>query len=364
MIPSTPNNFFSPPTLLADMKPLLFTTVVGSFPLTNTSENMAKAFRGQIEAGITHPCYPQLVSMTAQFLAPLNALTGAFELRAMEYFLLNDFEVPSAPFALEYGKFVVDFLARNPALAKKIQGTKACLTGPFTLSGDVLLEENGLGQGVKKQIFSEPRAIMVESLVPKFATLLGKIAKAYSDMGFQIISMDEPTLSLMVGRKTYIFHKKDFILEQLNTAMVGIKGWPSVHVCGRLAPLLRDLLLESRAKILDHEFVSWDQNWDIYSRQDLEKHDKYLAVGAVSSKVTADPGKTKPADYVESLDFIESIIMKAINLFGADRVMIKPDCGLGGLKGTFPDSFAYEIAIGKLRNLCSALANVRQKMKI
>ncbi len=346
------------------MKALLHTTVVGSFPLANTPENMAKAFRGQIEAGISHPCYPQLVSMTGQFLEPLSTLTGAFELRGKEYYMLKDFEVPSAPFALEYGKFVLDFLTKNPALAKKIQGTKACLTGPFTLSGDVLLEESGLGQGIKKQIFSEPRAIMVDSMVVKFATLLGNIAKAYCDMGFQIISMDEPTLSLMVGRKTYIFHKKDFILEQLNKAMAGIKGWPSVHVCGRLAPRLRDLLLESRAKILDHEFVSWDQNWEIYTRQDLERYDKYLAVGVVSSKVAADPKKTNPDDYVESVGFIESIMTKAIKIFGEDRVIFKPDCGLGGLKGTFPETFAYEIALGKLHNLCRALANVRKKMNI
>ncbi len=346
------------------MKPLLASTVVGSFPLTNTPENMAKAFQGQIEAGITHPCYPQLVSMTGQFLEPLRMLTGALELRGKEYYLLKDFDLPANPIALEYGKFVVDFLAKNPDLAKRIQGTKACLTGPFTLSGDVLLEESGLGQGVKKQIFTEPRAIMVDWMVAKFASLLQGIAKAYSDMGFQIISMDEPTLSLMVGRKTYIFHKHDFILEQLNKAMAGIKGWPSVHVCGRLAPLLRDLLLESRAKILDHEFVSWEQNWEIYTRQDLEKHDKFVAVGVVSSKVNADPGKTKPVDYVESVGFIESVMTKAIDLFGADRVIFKPDCGLGGLKGTFAEAFAYEIAMGKLRNIGTALANVRKKKNL
>lgn len=346
------------------MKPLLFSTVVGSFPLANTPENMAKAFRDQIEAGITHPCYPQLVSMTAQFLEPLRNVTDAFELRGKEYFLLKDFKVPPNPIALEYGKFVVDFLAKDPALARRIQGTKACLTGPFTLSGDVVLEDTGLGQGVKKQIFTEPRAIMVDWMVAKFATLLQEVAKAYSDMGFQIISMDEPTLSLMMGRKSYIFHGHDFILEQLNKAMAGIKGWPSVHVCGRLAPLLRDLLLESHAKILDHEFVSCEQNWQIYTRQDLEKHDKYLAVGAVTSKVNLNPAKKNPIDYVESVDFIEAVITKAINLFGADRVLFKPDCGLGGLKGTFPEDFAYEIVIGKLRNLCRALANVRNKRKL
>lgn len=346
------------------MQPLLLSTVVGSFPLANTPENMAKAFRGQIEAGITHPCYPQLLSMTAQFLEPLGAVTGALELRGKEYYMLKDFIVPPSPIALEYGKFVVDFLAKNPDLAKRIQGTKACLTGPFTLSGDVSLEETGLGQGIKKQVFTEPRAIMVDWMVAKFATLLQGIAKAYSDMGFQIISMDEPTLSLMVGRKTYIFHKHDFILEQLDKAMAGIKGWPSVHVCGGLSPLLRDLLLESRAKILDHEFVSSEQNWEIYSRQDLEKHDKFLAVGVVSSKVNANPAKTKPVDYVESVDVIEARMNKTIDRFGAGRVIFKPDCGLGGLKGTFPEAFAYEIAMGKLRNLSAALADVRKKKRL
>ncbi|HMF34775.1 MAG TPA: hypothetical protein VKK79_25365 [Candidatus Lokiarchaeia archaeon] len=342
----------------------IYTTVVGSFPLTNTPEHMEQAFRGEIEAGITHPCYPQLVPMTAQFLAPLAEVTGAFELRENGYYLLQDFSLPETPIALEYGQFVVDFLAQNPDLAQQIQGTKACLTGPFTLSGDVLLEETDLGAGIRKQIFSEPRAIMVDWMVEKFAQLLQSVGNAYSDMGFQIISMDEPTLNLMVGRKMYIFHSKDFILEQLDKALAGIAQWPSVHVCGHLAPLLRDLLLESRAKILDHEFTTEEANWDVYTRADLESHDKFLAVGVVSSKVVPDPALTDPLDYVESVSDIQSRMERAIELFGPERVIFKPDCGLGGLKGTFPEDFAFAIAMGKLRNITEALQNVKKNIGI
>ncbi|MBD3352622.1 MAG: hypothetical protein GF364_14135 [Candidatus Lokiarchaeota archaeon] len=49
-------------------------TVVGSFPLENTNENMENAFKMQIEAGIDYPCYPQLISMIDQFLEPLSEI--------------------------------------------------------------------------------------------------------------------------------------------------------------------------------------------------------------------------------------------------------------------------------------------------
>lgn len=274
---------------------------------------------------------------------------------------MQDFALPDAPIVLEYGQFVVDFLAQNPDLAEKIQGTKACLTGPFTLSGDVFLDEAGLGAGIKKQVFSEPRAIMVDWMVEKFAQLLQGIGKAYSDMGFQIVSMDEPTLSLMVGRRACLFHAKEFIVEQLDKAMAGITQWPSVHVCGHLSPLLRDILLESRAKVLDHEFTMEEKNWELYTKADLENNDKFLAVGVVSTKVTWDPELTAPADYVENVTDIQARMEKAIDLFGPERVIFKPDCGLGGLKGTFPEDFAFEIAMGKLQNITQALKNIEKK---
>ena len=49
----------------------LMTTVVGSFPLMNTPENMEKAFGAECNMGIDYPCYPQLISMNSMFLTPL-----------------------------------------------------------------------------------------------------------------------------------------------------------------------------------------------------------------------------------------------------------------------------------------------------
>ena len=40
----------------------LFTTVVGSLPLENTEENMARGFEDQINIGIDFPCYSQRYS--------------------------------------------------------------------------------------------------------------------------------------------------------------------------------------------------------------------------------------------------------------------------------------------------------------
>ena len=50
------------------------TTVVGSWPLNHSSENMEKVFTDLIQIGIDYPCYPQLTSMISQFFYPLANL--------------------------------------------------------------------------------------------------------------------------------------------------------------------------------------------------------------------------------------------------------------------------------------------------
>ena len=85
----------------------LFTTVVGSFPLENTKENMIRAFDDQVNMGIDYPCYPQLVSMNAQFLNPLSENISSLDKDEKDNFILSDdFNVPKEPFALKYGKFI------------------------------------------------------------------------------------------------------------------------------------------------------------------------------------------------------------------------------------------------------------------
>ena len=100
----------------------LFTTVVGSWPLENTPKNMIKAFEGQIEAGIDYVCYPQLVSMNSQFLTPLSQIIEELEQDNEYFYLSSDFQVPEKPFALKYGKFIVNYLKDHPDVKRSWHG--------------------------------------------------------------------------------------------------------------------------------------------------------------------------------------------------------------------------------------------------
>ncbi|MHA1733093.1 MAG: hypothetical protein ACTSU5_14190 [Promethearchaeota archaeon] len=342
---------------------LLPTSVVGSFPRENTLEAMAEVFRDEIAAGIDYPTYPQLVDMIDQFLEPLSkAQPDTLEKRGKEWFLLRPFEVPSEPVALEYGQFVLDYFKENPAERDEIAGTKACLTGPFTLSGAIVLDDElAAARGVKPFIFKEPRAIMDRELLETCARLMASIAREYSRMGFDIITMDEPTLSLVTGRRMIWKYKTDYAVDVLNQALSGIGTRSSIHVCGRVPPLLKETLLASNVDIVDHEFAD-GENLDAYTRVELEEAGKTLAFGVVDTKVARIPGEEDPGRYVESVDYLEAFIRKGVDLFGAQNLFIKPDCGMGGMKGTFEESFAYEVAIKKLSNMVEATRRVRSSL--
>lgn len=336
----------------------LITTVVGSMPISNTEENMEKAFEDLITIGIDYPCYPQLVPMNPQFLSPLSEIIAPLEEIEPEVFYLgDDFKIPDKPVALEYGEFMVKFLNEHPDLKERIKGTKACLTGPFTLASEVLLRED-LSKGIELKIFNEPRAIMIDWIVDKFAEIMKEIGRAYNDMGINIISMDEPILGLLVGRKIF-FHTEDFIIKTLNKALSGIKDIPSIHVCGRISPYLRDILLKTDVKIMDHEFRTSEINFKVFEKKHLEDNNKYLAMGSVQTNVS--PKKNASIDdYVEKIDFLKDFIKKGIKLYGKENLVIKSDCGFGALKKTFEsEEFAYEIAIRKLKNMVLATKELK-----
>ncbi|MBD3343054.1 MAG: hypothetical protein GF353_28410 [Candidatus Lokiarchaeota archaeon] len=334
----------------------LNTTVVGSFPLSNSKENMTKAFDDMINLGIDYVCYPQLIGMNDQFLSPLSEIVDPLTKEKEKFFLSSDFKVPEKPFALEYGKFILDFFKKNPNLKERIKGTKACLTGPFTLSSDLLLKGE-LSKGITPQIFTEPRAIRIDWIIDKLAEVMKNIGKAYNDMGIDIISMDEPILGLLIGRKIF-FHSKEFIIETLNKVLSGIKSMSSIHVCGRISNTLRDILLQTDVKIMDHEFRTSEANFKIFQKENLTQNDKILAMGAIQTSFS--PKKdAKVEDYVESIEFIKKFVQKGIDLYGKENLFVKPDCGFGALKDAFEEDFAYQIAMKKLNNMVLAVKELK-----
>ncbi|MFX1377509.1 MAG: hypothetical protein ACFFA4_00295 [Promethearchaeota archaeon] len=329
----------------------LFTTLVGSWPLNNTYNNMVKVFTDLIQIGIDFPCYPQLLSMNYQFLSPLSRIIPPLKEVDDKFYLYEDFEIPKEPVALEYGKFIIDYFNEHQDLKKCISGTKACLTGPFTLTFETILK-NSIAKGLKPLIFEEPRAVMVDWIVDKFAEIIKQIGAAYSEMKIDIVSCDEPILGLLVGRKV-LFHSEDFIIKTINKAISGIKGLPSIHVCGRISPYLRDILLNTNVKILDHEFCTNEENFKVFEKKHFEGTDKFLAMGTVQSKFVPIKNK-KINDYVEKVDFLKSYIKRGIDQYGKENLIIKPDCGFYPLK-VFGENDGYKIAIEKVKNMVLAL---------
>ncbi len=333
----------------------LFTTLVGSWPLENTRNNMVKVFDDLIHIGIDYPCYPQLLSMTYQFLSPLSKKIPQLEEIDEKFYLSGEFKTPKEPIALEYGKFIINYFNEHPDLKKSIQGTKACITGPFTLAFETILK-NSIAKGLKPIMFEEPRAVMVDWIVDKFAEVIKQIATAYSEMNIDIISCDEPILGLLVGRKI-LFHSEDFLIRTINKAISGIKGLPSIHVCGRISPNLRDLLLKTNVKILDHEFRTNSENFKVFEKKHFQDTDKFLGLGTVEAKFA--PIENKSLDeYVEEIDFLKKYIKRGIELYGKENLVIKPDCGFYPLK-VFGEKEGYEIAINKVKNMVLALKELR-----
>nr|MDO8109451.1 hypothetical protein [Candidatus Sigynarchaeota archaeon] len=337
------------------------TTVVGSFPLANTPANFEMAFIDQVNAGITIPCYPQLVDMNHQILDPLSKLIPGLKLVNKEFHLAGDLVLPKDIVATEYGKQVVEILKKKPDLKKKIAGTKACLTGPFTLCSNIILDDpKWVAKYGKPLLFLETRAHLVPEIVEAVASYIARITKAYKDMGFAIISIDDPFLSQMVGRKKILFHERPFLVKILNEAAKNLQKEGSLHVCGALSPQLRDLLLETSIHHLDHEFKTNPQNIELFDKKMLADRGKVLAFGSLQTNPVPMPGK-KPEDFVENVEDIAKHLQIGKDRFGAENLLIKPDCGFGGMNAfdrAYGAGVGHEIVKKKLKAMTTAVKQV------
>lgn len=336
------------------------TTVVGSFPLPNTPEAFERAFQDQVETGITIPCYPQLVDMNHQVLAPLSEHVDGLSLVDKEFHFSGDaFEIPQGTIvATGYGERLLEILDRRPDLKARVRGLKACLTGPFTLCSNIILDSAAFDR-YKPLLFKERRAHLVPEIVEQVADLLAGITRRYKEMGFSIISIDDPFLSQIVGRRKILFHQREFITRTLDRATRYLQGEASLHVCGVLSPMLRDVLLDTSLHYLDHEFKTAPENFALFDKQLLEDRGKILAFGSVRTNPV--PMEGTPLDaYVESLPEVVAHLERARDTFGAGNLLVKPDCGFGGMTAfdRLEPGLGQRIVKGKLAVMTAAVAKV------
>ena len=324
----------------------LATEDVGSLPADDDFEkdkkNVNRAIMDKVNVGLDYPTYPQLVgtptspmNMGLQFLRPLSMENPSLQIKGEEISLLSENIVePDHTIGIERAEYFLSFLQQNN-LITQLKGVRACVTGPFTLAS-YIGTKNLMTCGASKT-----------HIVEALGRILSRSCRQLSDLGFNIISIDEPFLSVILGANRLLYsYDQDFVVKVLNELIKEISCFSSIHVCGRITPLVKSSLLASDVDIIDHEFSQSPKNHEAYGRQDLEQADKMLAYGCISSVDLK----------IETVEQITTVLKNAQKLFG-QRTIAKPDCGFGGLRG-IPE--AYEITFKKLRNMVQAAQELRK----
>ena len=204
-------------------------------------------------------------------------------------------------------------LSRHPSV-------KGILTGPSTLAHGLALKT--------------PAYRNRDELIPDLARALAQEAHHLADAGVAILQMDEPILSTGTADLSIACEAVGLIVEKVTV--------PScMHVCGNIRGCI-DEILQFPVDILDFEFANNPENLEVLSQSDLKG--RKIGFGCVDS---AD-------QEVESVAVITERIRKGIDIFGAESMLIDPDCGLR--------MHSREGAYKKLENMVLAAHKCRQEL--
>lgn len=313
----------------------LDTSDVGSLPIAYSEGKLKLVSGDKVSCGLDYPSYPQFsdLDMNIQFLVPIERLGGELRVdpeRGGAELLGEKLEVEgfipelAGEFALYMGE---------SGLERKIKGKRAPVTGPFTLAAKI-------GRDLLSSAASKP------AVVSSLAETLGSVCRLLTrETGYEAVCIDEPMLSVILSRRRILFgYDKGFISNTLEQVLEGIDGIKMVHICGRLPPIAKEVLLDSKAELLDHEFADYPKNYEAYTREELESYDKKIGLGCVSS--------VRPE--IEDVETIVERIKRGVEQFGP-RLLIDPDCGMGSLSG----DEAYGSSLEKLRNMVGAARRVK-----
>jgi len=289
------------------------TTVVGSYPVVKAGGlkglfdplqgAVETAVADQIRAGIDIISDGQVRGdMITAFVSRLPGI------RAQK--VIGRVEAPERPLTVADTKYA---LSRHPKV-------KGIVTGPSTLAHGLRIET--------------PLYRGRDELVLDLAQALASEARALEEAGAAIVQIDEPILStgaadLVVGRQAV----------NMITSVLRIPS--CMHVCGTIGEVIDDIL-KTQVSILDFEFSENEANLEVLSKKDLKG--RLIGYGCVAS---ADPG-------VESVETIEKRIWRGVEIFGAENMLIDPDCGLR--------MHERNVAFEKLSNMVKAAAAVRAEL--
>lgn len=313
-----------------------YTSTIGSFPLEDSKENRERCLKDLINLGIDFPAYPQLIEMGKQFLEDFVNQDSGIIIENGKYELKNEeIKQISKPPGLEPFLWTIKYI-KDKKLNIKI---KAPITGPFTLASYIKIKEGD-------SIFNT--ALSNIDLIEQIAYALAKSCEIFSKEA-SMISIDEPILSIIIGKKIIFKYDEEDIIRILNylknkcgNTIVGI------HVCGRISQKLANILLNTNLDFLSHEFHDSPENIKIYNPKEVKENNKILSIGCVSSK----------NQKIESIQEILNLIMKFKDY--NDCLIFTPDCGFKNLIVEGSNEIGYKIAIKKLKNMVKAISKYKE----
>ena len=292
---------------------LLPTTVVGSFPcvkgtgLSALFDPYKKAVQfavaEQIRSGVDIISDGQVrADMVQAFVSKLPGINGN-KVTGMIGISDKPITVADTRYALTQTKYV-----------------KGILTGPCTLAYALKIET--------------PSYRDREELILDLAVALHSEAKFLAATGTCMIQVDEPILSTgAVGI--------DVARDALKIIFNDIATPSCIHTCGRLNTIASEWT-RLPVDVIDFEYSINPDNLADISRHDLRN--KKIGCGCVKSSETE----------VEKVAEIEKRILSCVEVFGAENILIDPDCGLR--------MHTPEVAFAKLKNMCDAARNVRAEL--
>jgi len=317
---------------------------VGSFPLKHSRENIVRSFRDMVNIGIDIPPFPQMRSFIEMYLKPLE---NAKLIKVTDQRYLTSEEVLLNAKIAEIEIEEATIISKE---AKKfdIQILRAPITGPFSLASSIYLTK---GESLSATALARKNIVLTF-----FKEYVKSIVKKMVSLNYKFIVIDDPMLANVIGKRIILYgYSEEEIIDLYNEifkeAADRITG---IHVCGRLSPKLVNILAQiSKLNVLNHEFKDSPENMAVFSKGLLEKYNKILSPGIVSSRNLE----------IESFEETYGLLRNLISKFG-DRVnIVTADCGFKALKmPNISYEKAYGVAIRKLKLIVEAVSKANKEL--
>jgi 5-methyltetrahydropteroyltriglutamate--homocysteine methyltransferase len=289
---------------------VLPTTVVGSYPVVKTGglRSLLDPLKGAVETAVADQVRAgvDIISdgqvrgdMITAFVSRLPGIRGQS--------VVGRVQPPAHPLTVADTKYA---LSKHPKV-------KGIITGPSTLAHGLRIET--------------PNYRGRDELVLDLAQALATEARSLQTAGVTMVQIDEPIFStgaadLSVG------------VQAVNLIASVLRIPSCLHVCGNLGEVV-DEVLTTQVSLFDFEFSENQGNLEVLSEKDLKG--RPVGYGCIAS---ADPG-------VESIETVEKRLLKGIDLFGAENMLVDPDCGMRMLE--------RDVAFQKLQAMTGAADRLR-----